>query len=76
MVDFLVGLHAGEEFGFDVIVGPAEVKSEVLDGVSLQVPLFFLDDMFDNSVLGFWMRRGLPLTLMTIFCFLELNWLL
>ena len=76
MVDFLVGLHAGEELGFDVIVGPAEVKGEVLYGVSLQVPLFFLDDMFDNSVLGFWMRRGLPLTLMTIFCFLELNWLL
>ena len=35
MVDFLVWLHACEEVGLDVIVGPAEIEVEIGEGVGL-----------------------------------------
>ncbi len=53
MVDFLVGLHAGEEFWLDVVVGPADVEVEGGGGVSLHVPLMLFGDMFDDGILSF-----------------------
>ena len=76
MIDFLVLLHASEELGFDVVVGPADVEVEVLDGVSLHHPFVLLSDVLHHSVLRLCFRAFLPLTLMIILCFLELNWLL
>ncbi len=76
MVDLLVSLHAGEEFGLDVVVGPAQVEVQVHHRVRLHVPPVLLSDMFDDSVLGFWVGESVPATLMTILCFLVENWFL
>lgn len=76
MVNFLVGLHACEEFRLNMIVGPAEVEGQPLGRVGLHVPLVLLGDVFDDCILGLCMGRELPLTLTTILCFLVLDWLL
>jgi len=52
VVDLLVSLHAREEFRLDVVVGPAEVEVEALDGVRLHVPLVLLGHMLHHCVLG------------------------
>lgn len=70
VVDLLVGLHACEEVGPDVVVGPAEVEGEVGERVGLQEPPVLLGDVLDHRVLGVCMQAGVPLTLITSLCFL------
>jgi hypothetical protein len=53
VVNFLVGLHACEELGLNVVVGPAEVEGEVLNGISLQVPAVLFGNVLHDCVLGF-----------------------
>ena len=72
MVYFLVGLHPCEKLRFDVRVSPAEVKIEEMGWVCLKEPLMFFGEMFDDSILGFWVCGGVPATLMTSLCFLGL----
>lgn len=68
-----MGLHAGKEFRFDVVVSPADVEVEGGWRVGLHPPLVLFGDVFDYGILSFYMREGLPLTLIIILCFLELN---
>lgn len=70
MVDLLMGLHAGEEVGLDVVVSPAEVEVEIGEGVGLQEPLVLLGHVLDHCVLGVWMREAVPATLMMSLLFL------
>lgn len=70
VVDLLVGLHAGEEVGLDVVVGPADVEVEVGEGIGLQEPAILLGDVLDHRVLSVCMQAGVPLTLITNLCFL------
>lgn len=70
MVDLLVRLHACEKIGLDMVVGPAEIKVEVGEGIGLEEPLVLFGDMLDDSVLGVCMGAVVPLTLMTSLCFL------
>jgi hypothetical protein len=71
VVDLLVGLHACEEVGLDVVVGPAEVEVEVGEGVGLQEAFVLLGDVLDDCVLRVWMGIAVPLTLTTSLCFLD-----
>ena len=71
MVDFLVWLHACEEVGLDVIVGPAEIKVEIGEGVGLKEPFILFGDVLDHGVLGVCMGEVLPLTLMTNLFFFD-----
>lgn len=70
VVDFLVGLHAGEEIGLDVVVSPADVEVEVGEGIGLQKPLVLFGDVLDDGVLRVLMGKGVPLTLITSLFFL------
>lgn len=63
-------LHAGEEVGLDVVVGPAEIEVEIGEGVGLQEPLVLLGDVFHDGVLSVCIGRRIPLTLMTSLFFL------
>ena len=76
MIDFLVGLHPGKEFGLDVVIGPADIKIKIGDGFCLHKPFIFFSDVLDNGILCFYMEEHVPLTLMAILFFLLLNWFL
>ena len=76
MIDFLVGLHPGKEFRLDVVVGPADIKIKIGDGLGLHKPFIFFSDVLDNGILCFCMEGYVPLTLIAILFFLLLNWFL
>lgn len=71
MVDFLVGLHAGEEIRLDVVISPADVEVEIGEGVSLKEPFILLGHVLHHCVLSICVTEELPLTLMISLFFLQ-----
>ncbi len=53
MVNFLVGLHAGEDLLSAVAVDPAEVEIKIGDGFGGDVPLEFFGYEPNDGVLAF-----------------------
>lgn len=53
MVDFLMGLHASEEFRLDMVIGPADVEVKGSGRVGLHVPLVLFGNMLDDGILSF-----------------------
>jgi len=52
MIYFLMRLHPRKQLVFDVVVSPANIKSEVGEGLSLHEPFVLFGHVLDHSVLG------------------------